>query len=504
MRVTLVCRGAQNLAIEALSPALKAKGHQCGVVYDPGLFDDKYFLNIPPLAKVFDQTDDVVERIAKTNPDLVGFSVMTNLYSWALNTSAKLKERYETPIVFGGIHPSSAPEVVIKEKNVDFVIQGEGDGALADLADSLAQMNDVDSIPNVWTKDTIKKVELRPLEHDLDALPAMDKSIFMESCLLMELCLVVTSRGCPYACAYCCHSFLKPLYKGKGKYLRRRGVDSVIEECVRLKKDFGVKVLSFMDDVFSTDSKWLESFLRRYREEVSLPFLCNIHTKNLALDTARLLKDSGCVRLDFGVQSMNEKTRRDVLNRQSSNEEIKKAVAIFDRIKLPFHIHHIFGLPNDTEEDYVEAAKFYHSTKELVKINCFFLSYFPGTKILDYALANELLDKEQAERFKFGEDLNYYQGGSMPGINPETLKLARLYEKLFVLIPMVPHSFTGWIIKKQKIEMLKYIPGMATLLLEVFLVLINRNLRVIAYMKYYGFHAWNFIKKKFKNGGETR
>ena len=504
MRVTLVCRGAQNLAIEALAPALKARGHECSVVYDPGLFDDKYFLNIQPLARIFDQTDDVVNQIVKSRPDLVGFSVMTNLYSWALDSSKVLKNRLAVPIVFGGIHPSSAPEVVVAEKDVDFVVQGEGDDALPDLADGLQNNADVDNIPNVWTKKTKDKVEIRALVPDLDALPAMDKSIFMESCLLKELCLVVTSRGCPYACSYCCHSYLKKFYKNKGKYLRRRGVEAVIEECERLKTDHGVKVLSFMDDVFSIDADWLNDFLINYKKRVALPFLCNIHTRNLSPDTARLLKSSGCVRLDFGVQSMNEVTRTQVLNRTSTNDEIAKAVAIFDEIKLPFHIHHIFGLPNDTEEDYIEAARFYHSAKELVKINCFFLSYFPGTKILDYALANELLDKDQAERFKHGEDLNYYQGGSLPGIDPDTLKIARNYEKLFVLIPMVPHSWTRWIINNKKVHSLKYIPGLATLLLEVFLVILNRNLRVLAYMKYYGHHSWRFLKGKLGLGRKTQ
>lgn len=498
MRVVLVCRGAQNLAIEVLVPALHKAGHDPIAVYDPGLFDDKYFLNIPPLAKLFDQTDYVVKQILAHSPDLVGFSVMTNLYHWALSVAKKIKLQSDVPIVFGGIHPSSAPEVVVAEKDIDFVVQGEGDQALCDLADALQQGKYPQGIPNVWTKQTEGSVEIRPLIQNLDSLVPMDKTVFMDSCLLRELCLIVTSRGCPYACAYCCHSYLKKLYKGKGTYLRRRGVETVVEECERLKTDFNVKIFSFMDDVFTIDPEWLEHFLKEYKTRIGRPFLCNVHTRNLSYETAFALKNAGCSRLDFGIQSMNETTRREVLNRKSTNEEIEKAVEIFDKIGLPFHIHHIFGLPNDTEEDYIQAARFYHQAKQLVKINCFFLSYFPGTEILNYALGHELLTQEQAERFKHGEDLNYYQGGSLPGIAPETLAIARNYEKLFILITLVPKSWTRRIIEKRSAAKLRFIPSLATLLIEVILVVFRRNQRVLAYMKYYRVHAWRFIKRKLR------
>lgn len=498
MRVTLVCKGAQNLAIEALVPALKVRGHQVTVVYDPGLFDDKYFLNIPPLARLADQTENTVSRIIALKPDLIGFSVMSNLYGWALLVAGKIKSQSDVPIVFGGIHPSSAPEVVIAEKNVDFVVQGEADDALPDLAEALENHSDPTPIENVWTKSTKGPVTLRPLIQDLDALAPMDKTVFMEEALLRELCILVTSRGCPYSCAYCCHSYLSKLYKGKGRYLRRRSTGAVIEECERLKIDHGVKVLSFLDDVFTVDNDWLMDFAAQYKKRIGLPFLCNIHTRNCSMETGRLLKDMGCVRLDFGVQSMNELTRTKVLHRTSTNEEIKQAVEIFDAIKLPFHIHHIFGLPNDTESDYIEAANFYGTASQLVKINCFFLSYFPGTEILNYALKNEILTQEQAERFKHGEELNYYQGGSMPGLSPQMLAVAMNYMKLFVLIPMVPKSWTRWIVKRGKVHHLKYIPDLLTLILEVALVFIRGNVRVTAYMKYYAHHSWKMIKGKLR------
>ena len=134
-----------------------------------------------------------------------------------------------------------------------------------------------------------------------------------------------------------------------------------------------------------------------------------------------------------------------------------------------------------------------------MKINCFFLSYFPGTEILNYALGHELLSVEQAERFKHGENLNYYQGGSLPGIAPETLAIARNYEKLFILITLVPKSWTRRIIEKRSVASLRFIPSIATLLIEVVLVFFRRNQRVLAYMKYYRTHAWRFLKRKFRH-----
>ena len=106
-------------------------------------------------------------------PDLIAFSVVSDNFPWAVRLSEKIKKVFDVPIVFGGVHPTSVPEYVLKYSKADYVIMGEGEDAIVDLADNLAHSSICRTIPNVWAKDgdEIVKNDVRPLIEDLDSLP---------------------------------------------------------------------------------------------------------------------------------------------------------------------------------------------------------------------------------------------------------------------------------------------------------------------------------------------
>ena len=75
---------------------------------------------------------------------------MTDFYEWACNIAEKIKEEINVPIIVGGIHPTSVPDRVMKNKNFDMLCIGEGEFAMLELANSL-QRGEMDySIKNIW------------------------------------------------------------------------------------------------------------------------------------------------------------------------------------------------------------------------------------------------------------------------------------------------------------------------------------------------------------------
>ena len=116
--------------------------------------------------------------------DLIGFSVISDTYGWACQIAGELIKRIDIPVIFGGIHPTSVPDIVIKEDFVDYVCAGEGEEAMVELCDALQQGKDTTSIRNVWTKRNgrIIKNPLRPLISDLDSLPFPDKELYYKDC----------------------------------------------------------------------------------------------------------------------------------------------------------------------------------------------------------------------------------------------------------------------------------------------------------------------------------
>ena len=85
MKCVLVAIGWENIALQALSAMLKKHGHEVHLVYDQALFDDKNYLCIKWLSKIFDQKDLVLQRIIELKPDLVGLSAVTSTTYYYIN-----------------------------------------------------------------------------------------------------------------------------------------------------------------------------------------------------------------------------------------------------------------------------------------------------------------------------------------------------------------------------------------------------------------------------------
>ena len=113
MRITFVYMGAESLAIEYLSSVLKARGHAVSLAFDPALFDDKQYLSLPALAKVFSARKRLINSVVALKPDLVAFSVGTDIYAWALSMARDIKKALNVPVIFGGVHATAVPERVI-------------------------------------------------------------------------------------------------------------------------------------------------------------------------------------------------------------------------------------------------------------------------------------------------------------------------------------------------------------------------------------------------------
>ena len=73
--------------------------------------------------------DRIKRDVMRIAPDVIGFSVLTNQYKYALEIAAHLRTYYDRPIVFGGIHPTMDPHGTLKEPVLDSICVGEGEEA---------------------------------------------------------------------------------------------------------------------------------------------------------------------------------------------------------------------------------------------------------------------------------------------------------------------------------------------------------------------------------------
>ncbi|MFX0210317.1 MAG: B12-binding domain-containing radical SAM protein [Candidatus Hodarchaeota archaeon] len=435
MKVTFVCPGDEILGIEYMSSVLKEEGFETDLVFDPRLFQDS-LLQDTFIAKFFMAArDSIVQRIYDSKPDLVAITATTNTIQWGFKIASRFKQMAkDVPVIFGGPHATAVPRRVIEKDFVDFVCVGPGEYALLDLCQRIESGDDHFNIPGIWYKN---RKEIIPnnmiyVIPDLDKLPFPDKDLFFSQLpFYKKTYTILTSRGCPFSCTYCMSSMYHNLYRACGaKPYDRRSVENVIAELLLAKQKWNIKSVKFFDDLFAFNKKWLKVFAQQYKDKIDLPFRCSVHPAVLDYEIVELLKYAGAYTITMGVESVNEDILKKILKRNCSYKQIRATTELLKKSKIYFSIDHIFGLPDESEEDHKKAALLYSDLRPSNML-LYWLVYYPRTAIIKYALERNLIEKRDIELIEEGKGEISYKNRQK-----DSYKTAYSYFLLFNLLPV--------------------------------------------------------------------
>ena len=233
-----------NVGLRVLSAGLLRAGYDTSMVFLPSAKETSSFLLFDP-SELYDEA--VIDQVAElcAGAGLVGITVMTNYFFKAKQLTEALRERLDAPIVWGGIHPTVRPEECLA--HADVVCVGEGDEALVELANHVAEGKSYEEVANLGYRSADGKVvvnPVRPLVHDLDALPFPDFGpkdhyvlhggrvqpmtpeilryyLMTESATGEPAYPLLGTRGCPHRCNYCANDSYAELYQGWRRVRRR-------------------------------------------------------------------------------------------------------------------------------------------------------------------------------------------------------------------------------------------------------------------------------------------
>lgn len=439
VRVKFVHSELQSLGIEYLAAALKARGHGAEFIVDPSFS----FLRLPALLaqRILNHKKKFIRRILSGNPGLLAFSVTAFNLDWACSLSAELKQLTSVPVVFGGIQASLMPELVLRKSRADYIILGEGEGALCDLADAVAQGRVDLGMKNLcYYKDgTLVKNPMRDLVENLDTLPYPDKDI-LPQWLNKGLYRVITGRGCTGRCSFCCSALQRRMYEKGGRFIRRRSVNNVITELKIAKGKYAMNKIFFEDDIFADDLQWLREFQTRYKAEVGLP--CLVHTTPASIrgDAADLLKEMMCAQVEIGIQSLNETTRKHILHRDETTEQVTTAITLLKKSGIGCICDNIIDLPGETVDDVIKMVEFYNRFR-VGKVEVASLCYFPGTPIVESSPDAAAIRKEIDQK-----------GYALSACDSDDEKRKLLM--LIVLSYILPKSVVSFFIRKKLYRLL--------------------------------------------------
>lgn len=449
MRVALLSYGAEGLGLQYLATAIKRRGHSVRLFYDPCLFSDRLLLDIPKLANAFSIQRHIVTAILRYEPDLVGISLLTDTFQWGLGYARALKfAQPQIPIVVGGTHATLLPERVAQEACIDFIVRGDGEIPLANLVESLAKRDGRTNIPSIWfrTDDGVVKNAIASPVTNLMTLGIPDRSVYEPFVNTRRYALAVSSRGCVYTCTYCHQNALRKLHgRSDGAYLRRLAPEQFVSQLKESHRDYGYRMLLIYDEIFTYDFSWLKEFAERYKRDVAVPFFCLGHPNFLDERTIRALKSAGCVSLQFGIQSLNPGTRSVFLRRNETGETTKAAIDLLERYRIPYQPDFMFGLPGDTEEDYLATAKYFSNKRSLSKLNTNILSLQPKTDMVGLAIESGMIGEEDKQKIDNGEEPSSTGVGSVRDEATQTMH--KNFTLLYKIATKLPAFVTAFLIR---------------------------------------------------------
>jgi radical SAM superfamily enzyme YgiQ (UPF0313 family) len=357
----------------------------------------------------------VCDFVDKLSPLFIAISIMSTEYQTAIELSRILKIHAPSiPLVWGGIHPTIAPETCLD--HIDFGCIGEGEQTLLDLANALNRGIAPHGINNLFYRggNGIIKNPLYPTISDLNTLPDSEhipknshilhgdvieriniKSFRKYSRYSGTTYSAITSRGCPFSCSYCCNNALAAIYGVKE--VRFRDSEGVIRELRKavVGNPF-IRQINFQDDCFLARSNSdLKLFCDLYKKEVNRPFVIRSIPTFVTEDKIATLKSAGLAWVSLGLQSGSDRVCSDVYNRKSLRKDFLKAANIIKKYDIAAFYDVILDNPFETEQDQLQTIETLTSIPKPFYTQYFSLSFYPGTELRERAEREGLIDTKE-------------------------------------------------------------------------------------------------------------
>ena len=383
------------VGIGYVSASLKRAGHEVRV--------------LNPNHATEDILDLLAAEIAAHPPDVVGTGGMAfHLNEIALTARTARQLLPHAHIVIGGTLVSNQPELVMQTiPEADFGVIGEGEQTTPELLAALESGGDVSRVMGLIYRTASATMPLRrtlprPIQDDLDSLPRVDyeglgldiyagihRTGECAPALIVDadtrVMPLLTSRGCPYPCTFCCH-------EAAGRRYRTRSLDDVFAEIDAAASRFGINALFIYDDLFCLKRSRLVEFCERIKPR-KLRWECSLSAGQVDPEILVLMKESGCCCISVGVESMSPRIL-DSMKKKTTTEELERVLGQIYAAGIGLWSNLIFGDPMETRETALESIYWWvdHNHYDFRVAN---IGYHPGSRIYDDAVGRGLISDSQ-------------------------------------------------------------------------------------------------------------
>jgi len=409
---------------------------------------------------------DILDLAVESNPQeaenkikdvrIIGLYCGTATFKEDLKFADRIKECTGAFIFMFGPQVSVTPDYAMVHSDIDALIIGEPEYTSLEIVTNLQNnISDLSRINGLWWKKEgeIIKSPSRQLEKDLDRFPFpyrnlkyIDKYFYRVN--EVPFITILSSRGCPYNCIYC------PYPVSQGTEFRCRSPLNVIEELQNEKNRFPYKMILFRDPVFTFQKKRTIELCRLLKERINVPWRCETTCINVDDDLLDIMKASGCIGINFGIETGSPKLIKKYALKTGGLEQIKRVFRYCKKIGIATTAFFIVGLPGETKETLKETLDFAIQI-DPDEINFTTATPFPGTELNKLMVSQGKIKGDEFENYRVYECLTDIQGMTSKEVQNELMKM-------YLSFYMRPSRLIGELIKnpllfvKKSFSMLRY------------------------------------------------
>ncbi|MGB8643646.1 MAG: radical SAM protein [Anaerolineae bacterium] len=344
------------------------------------------------------ETESLDQRLTRELFDIVGVSAPTPLIHEAWE-DARIAKAHGAVTILGGPHLTLMPEESTGHPEVDFVARGEAEETIVEFVRTVetygvqakARFRSIQGLSFRDDAGNIMHNPPRPLAQDLDAIPFPAYHLFkIERYTNLQPLTdgldpharsytILTSRGCPYQCTYCS----KPI---TGNTWRARSVENVVKEWRMLVDELHAKEIGVTDDIWNLDLKRAKelccALIAEGLNKVPWVTIHGMKVNHADAELFQLMKQAGCRRVGFGVESGDEFILKRVVKKSQTYDQVRAAFKNARAAGLQTMGFFIFGMPYETEETMEKTIQLALELDPDLA-NFMIASPYPGTQMWD-------------------------------------------------------------------------------------------------------------------------
>jgi anaerobic magnesium-protoporphyrin IX monomethyl ester cyclase len=336
------------LGIGYIASTLKAAGH------------DVYVLDCTFLKK-----KDALEKTLAVKTSITGIYCMASIMDDCFWFAERMRS-FSKLLVAGGPMPTCDPSLFLE--HFDVVVRGEGEQTMLELIRAFEEGSGMERVPGIvfkkktdpraGSKEMTSSTAPRPFTPDLDRIPFPARAMLPNQSYInygrrtygFSITTVMSTRGCPFQCEFCSNVVFGGSYRERSP----RNVVDEIEEALKL----GYDRISFADDVFTMNPERVKIICEEIRTRgLHFQWECLGRVDTLDYPLAVAMKNAGCMRIFFGIESGSESILK-LMNKKITTDQARGAVEAASRAGLQVGAFFILFYPGDTNDTVLQTLRF--------------------------------------------------------------------------------------------------------------------------------------------------